>query len=347
MKIAFIHDWLVSPGWAEKVFFDIVQDVLTQNKESKIYQDLKQFWDTSNIQAEIFTNFHSPNFPNPTNLKINSVLKWKNISKYYRNLLPFFPIFTELLSWKIKKYNPDILIISSFAIWKNINNNKPKILYLHSPMQYIWSHYNEYKNKFSWIKKLIFQISSKYLKIWDKKYTNFNKIYFNSTYTKQLSNQIYWIKTWEVIFPKVEIPNYKKINVFKKYNLEKNYFLFVGRTVKFVKHLDKIIEVFNKIWLPLVIMWDGPDRKYLQNISKDNIKFIWHIPDTSDDYRNIIENSQAVINLTKESFWIVNFQVGKLWKTLISINDGAIKDIPWKKILIDNFDKLENIVVNL
>ncbi len=347
MKVAFIHDWLVSPGWAEKVFFDIVQDVLTQNKESKIYQDLKQFWDTTNIQTEIFTNFHSPNFPNPTNIKINSVLNWKNISRYYRNLLPIFPIFTKLLSQKIKKYNPDILIISSFAIWKNIDNNKSKILYLHSGMQYIWSHYDEYENKFLWIKKLIFKFSSKYLKIWDKKYINFDKIYFNSNYTKKLANQIYWIKSWKVIFPKVKIPNYKKIDVIKKYNLNKKYYLFVWRTVRFVKHLDKIIEVFNKIWLPLVIMWDGPDRKYLQNIAKNNIKFLWHISDTNDDYWNIIENSQAVINLTKESFWIVNFQVGKLWKTLISINDGAIKDIPWKKILIDSFDKLENIVVNL
>ncbi len=343
MKIAFIHDWLVSPGWAEKVFFDIVQDVITQNKESKIYQDLKQFWDTNNIQAEIFTNFHSSNFPNPTKLKINSVLSWKNISKYYRNLLPLFSIFTKILSQKIKKYNPDILIISSFAIWKNINSNKLKILYLHSPMQYIWSHHDEYKNKFTWIKKIIFKTSSKYLKIRDKKYTKFDKIYFNSNYTKELAKQTYWIQTWEVIFPQIEIPNYEKIDVFKKYDLEKNYYLFAWRTVKFVKHLDKIIEVFNKIWLPLVIMWDGPDREYLQNIAKENIKFLWYIPDTIDDYWNIIENSQAVINFTKESFWIVNYQVGKLWKTLISINDGAIQDIPWKKILIKNFDELEKV----
>ena len=340
MKIAFIHDWLVSPGWAEKVFFDIIQDVLTKNENSKIYQNLKQFWNTNNIESEIFTNFYQSNFPNPTKLKINSVLNWK-IDKYYRNLLPIFPIFTKLLSKQIQEYNPDILIISSFSIWKNIDSNKIKILYLHSPMQYIWSHYNEYLDKFSWIKKIIFKVSSKYLKTRDKKYTNFNKIYFNSNYTKQLTKQIYNIENWEIIFPKVEIPNYKKINIIQKYNLKKDYFLFIGRTVKFVKHLDKIIKTFNKIWKELVIVWDWPDKQYLQNIANKNIKFLWYISSNNDDYRNLIENSKAVINLTKESFWIVNFQVGKIWKTLISINDGAIQDIPWKKILLNNFDELE------
>jgi len=352
MKIAFIHDWLVSSGWAEKVFFDIVQDVLNKNEESKIYQDLKQFWNTQNIETEIFTNFHKSTFQNHTNLKINSVLSW-NVDKYYRNLLPIFPIFTKLLSKKIQKYNPDILVISSFAIGKNIDSNKPKILYLHSPMQYIWSHmqyiwshYDEYLNKFSWIKKTIFKLSSKYLRKWDKKYTNFDKIYFNSNYTKKLANQIYNIQNWEIIFPKVEIPNYKKIDVIKKYNLNKEYFLFIGRTVRFVKHLDKIIEVFNKIWKELIIVWEWPDKEYLQNIAGKNIKLLWYIPYNNNDYWNLIENSQAVINLTKESFWIVNFQVGKLWKTLISIDDWAIKDIPWEKILLKNIDKLEEKILS-
>ena len=60
----------------------------------------------------------------------------------------------KILSKKIKKMHPDHIIISSFAIAKNITpiSGIPMILYLHSPMQYIWTHYDEYNEKLKGIK---------------------------------------------------------------------------------------------------------------------------------------------------------------------------------------------------
>lgn len=336
MKIAYVHDWLVYPWWAEKVFFDIVQ-----GRMKKVFDKEKY-----NIQEEkIFTNFYNINYKNPTNIPIKSVISSKTIWNYYRNLMPIFPIITYKLSKKIKKYNPDLVVISSFAIWKNLSIGSKKILYLHSPMQYIWSHYDEYVDKFSWIKKIIYKISSKYLRNWDKKYNNFDEIYFNSNYTKQLFNKIYNKNLkWNIVHPLVEIPDYKKENIKEKYNLNNDYYIYIWRLVKLVKHLDKIIEIFNKTWKELVIVWDGPDKKYLQSIAKDNIKFLGYIDCNSDDYWNLLENGKALVNLTKESFWIVNFQAWKVWTKIISLNHGAIQDIPWEKILLDSIDDLEKIV---
>jgi len=55
----------------------------------------------------------------------------------------------KILSKKIKKRKPDYITISSFAIAKNITpiSGIPMMLYLHSPMQYIWTHYDEYNEK--------------------------------------------------------------------------------------------------------------------------------------------------------------------------------------------------------
>ena len=67
----------------------------------------------------------------------------------YRNLIVFYPLFMKILSRKIKKRKPDEVQISSFAIAKNIDPIEvPTSLYLHSPMQYIRSHYEEYLGKF-------------------------------------------------------------------------------------------------------------------------------------------------------------------------------------------------------
>jgi hypothetical protein len=61
----------------------------------------------------------------------------------------FYPSLMRVLSKKIKKFRPDHILISSFAIAKNITpiSGVPMTLYLHSPMQYIRTHYDEYKEK--------------------------------------------------------------------------------------------------------------------------------------------------------------------------------------------------------
>ena len=345
MKIAFVHDWLVYPGGAEKVFFDLIDDILNK----------KWYFSFPEIKAitsyEIFTTFYNPNFVLPEFVnknKIKSVLSTTKIWSFYRNFFPLFPVFQKKLSAKIRSYNPDLVIISSFAIWKNIDFSGRKYLYLHSPMQYIWSHYEDYLKKFSGVKKTIFKLSAKYLRTWDKKYNNFDYVIANSTYTKNLAKQIYNINVEKVIFPKVNIPNFKKVDVVKKYNLNKDYFLYVWRLVRLVKNVDYLIKIFNKYPnKQLVLVGDWPDRNYLQSLAWENIKFLGYIPNTSDDYWNLILNSKAVINLTKESFWIVNYQVGKLWKTLISIDAWAINDIPWNKFLIKKFEDLEKYIEEL
>ena len=73
----------------------------------------------------------------------------------YRNLMFVYPLLMKILSWKIDRYHANKILISSFAIAKNIEQCKkntsyvrPEIeLYLHSPMQYIWSHVQEYRQK--------------------------------------------------------------------------------------------------------------------------------------------------------------------------------------------------------
>lgn len=336
MKVAYIHDWLIFPGWGEKVFSDI------------IYWKMPSVFNKENFnitQEEIFTNFYNPNYPNFKDLKINYILSSKNISKYYRNLMPFFPYFTKRLSKKLKKYNPDLIIISSFAIGKNIKTNKKSILYLHSPMQYIWSHYQEYLKKFKWTKKIIYKISSNYLRKWDKKFTNYYKICFNSNYTKKLYNEIYnkncW---WKVIFPLVEKLNYKKINIKERINIDQEYYIYIWRLVKLVKNLDKIIKIFNETNKKLLIIGDWPDKQYLKNIANSNIQFLWYIPYNSNLYWNLLKNAKAVINMTKESFGIVNYQAWILWTKIISINDWAIQDIPWDKILLNEIKDLKNFI---
>lgn len=80
----------------------------------------------------------------------------------YRNLMVIYPQLIARLRRMILRENPDHLVISSFAVAKNVvpaakkssdsdRNKKLKrpttTLYLHSPMQYIHTHRDEYSTK--------------------------------------------------------------------------------------------------------------------------------------------------------------------------------------------------------
>lgn len=230
----------------------------------------------------------------------------------------FYPFFMRVLSRKIKKFSPDEIIISSFAIAKNIMvPNIKKKLYLHSPMQYIWSHYDEYTHKLSWFKLALFKAITPRLRKWDKKFTQFDEIEFNSHYTAKLAKELYWIQ-WKVVYPKID-PIFNSVQL----NLQpNNYYIYVWRTVKFVKEVDKIINLFNETKQPLLIMWSGPDELYLKSIAWDNVIFIWWVTDPQEK-ANIIRNAKWLINITKESFWICTMESLLCWVPVFWFNDGA------------------------
>ena len=217
----------------------------------------------------------------------------------YRNLMPLYPLLMKLLSLKIKKWKPDHILISSFAIAKNITPIPwvPTSLYLHSPMQYIWSHYEEYLHKFSGLKKQIFKFTASYLRKWDLKYTHFDKVICNSQYTQKLAEDIYHIKS-SVIYPKIKDEYY-----FAGISpAPKPYFVCVGRLVNFVRECELIIQTFNALKLPLLMIGDGPDAQYLKSIAGGSIIFTWWLD--HGDLIDTVKHSAWLINLTKESFGI-------------------------------------------
>lgn len=255
--------------------------------------------------------------------------------------MPFFPLLIKILSYKIHKYSPEKVIISSFAISKNIDYHWYKKLYLHSPMQYVWDHYDEYVNKFRWTKKILYKLTSRYLKKWDKKLRSFDEILCNSKYTKQLANKIYWYN-WTIKYPEIN----KKYLETNPTNDAHDYYIYVGRLVKFVKELDKIIELFNSIDEKLLIIGTGPDEIYLKSISWDNIIFLWYmdVNNSEQDLENqikIIKNSKWLINITKESFGIVTAEALALWVPVFGYNAWASTELVDEKsgILIDKKDK--------
>jgi hypothetical protein len=158
----------------------------------------------------------------------------------------------KILSHKIKDYSPDNIMISSFAIAKNITpiSNIPTTLYLHSPMQYIRTHYTEYKEKLTGIKGKIFRRIVPKLRTRDLKFTHFDTVYTNSTYTAQEAKKIYGMQDTIIQYPRIS----KEFLLHTIQETPLEYYIYVGRLVNFVREADKIIKLFNTMNIPLIMM---------------------------------------------------------------------------------------------
>jgi len=348
------------PWWVLNVFVDLIEsEEFTQAKIFTIFSD-REYLTTTKWKLEVVTalpkrlNKIFLSFSKKNNI-LSSVLDYRNLIFFYRGLM-------KILSKKIIKYTPPKVIISSFAIAKNLEFcrsdyistfNPITSLYLHSPMQYIRSHNAEYNQKLTGYKLKIFKYITPILQKRDQQYTKFDQVCSNSQSTAKLAQKIYNIQS-KIKYPKLEK---EFLNTAVKTNISpQNYYIYVGRLVKFVKELDKIIKLFNENSQPLLIMWTGPDKEYLQSIAKGNIIFIWRIQDPNEKLK-LIQNSLWLINITKESFWLWTVEWLLLWVPVFAYNDWASPElvdttsgilVPDKnhKTLVKYFDKFENTIRN-
>ena len=331
MRIAFVNCWTMSGG-----VLNVLNDLLITS--------LRRHGGDSEIQLfTLISNFDVLEVPIPwkewkkyTVKIVQTLPNWINrIFLYctkrkipllsslfdYRNLMVFYPTLMRILSRKVKKRKPDEIQISSFAIAKNITPIEwvPTHLYLHSPMQYIWSHYEEYNRKLKWFKNIVFNFIVPKLRKWDKKFTKFDSVVCNSKYTQALAKEIYWIDS-SVRYPKIA-DEYR----FKWISTQPMpYCVYVWRLVNFVRETWLIIELFNQLQLPLIVIGSWPDEIELKAKAWDTIIFTWWNP---DGMQEIIRDSSWLINLTKESFWISTVEALLMWVPVFWFTEWATSEL--------------------
>lgn len=351
MKYAFLH-CRIMPWWALKVLKDLIIEEKNKNPDSEI----KIFTLVSESKTlKIDTVEYQVTTALPSRLNrffLYCASKKIPILSFlfdYRNLIIFAPLLMKILSRKIKKFKftrwggADHIIISSFAIAKNISLStfRPSTwwpsttLYLHSPMQYIRSHNEEYAQRLWWLKWLLFRRITPLLRKRDKKFTTFDKIYANSKYTAKLAKEIYNLDAtvkypianchceWDEAICTDTLP----------------YYIYTGRLANFVKEVDTIIKLFNHTHDPLIIIGNGPDEIYLKSIAQKNIIFIDRIDGKKEMY-TIISQAKGYINLTKESFWLSTAEALLLWVPVFGYNQWATPELVDNDsgILVDSKD---------
>lgn len=307
-KVALIHDWL-SPdfkGGGEKVLKEIEKLLSKKDLNYDLYT-LVNHLDKNNLeklnQKKIFTSCIQ-------NLPFSK--------KHFHKYLPLFPFAIE--QFDLNKY--DLVISSSHSVAKGVITSPDQlhISYIHSPMRYAWDQMNTYLNQSSYKKlrlTILLRLILQSLRKWDYiSSVRVDKFVANSSFTAKRIKK-YWGRESKIIHPPVDT------NYFFPNDNRGEFYLSVSRLVP-NKRVDLLVKAFNKLEFPLIIVGDGPEKKDLEKIAKDNIKFLGFQKDS--DIKFLMENCRAFIYAGVEDFGIAPVEAMAAGAPIIAYGKAGILD---------------------
>jgi len=301
MKIAIIHDWLVTNAGAEKVLKEIIDlypdaeifslvDFLTDKERNIIVQGKK-----------IHTSF---------------LQKLPFAKQYFRHYLPLFPKAIESLDMS----GYDLIISSSWAVAKGVKKEKSTlhICYCHTPIRYAWDLYDAYTSDLKQPKKYIVQKTLQFIRKWDTDTLDRVDLFIaNSNYVRERIKRIYRREA-EVIYPPVD---------HTKFVMQKNkddFFLTASRLVPY-KKTKLIVEAFNQ--MPdkkLVVIGTGEEYETIKELANSNISVMGYQED--DILVQYMQNAKAFVYAAIEDFGIIPIEAMACGTPVIALNDGGTKE---------------------
>jgi len=310
LKIALVHDFLVQRGGAERV----LKELCEMYPEAPIYtllydkEKMRGMFKGKDIRPSYLQRF--PKF----------------LRKRYQWLAPFFMVVPETFDFR----DYDLVISSSGAWVKGIVTklDTVHVAYLHSPMRFAWD-YNERYVRETKHKRLNFiaRIFFNYVRVWDRLAADRPDFMIaNSKYTKRRIEK-YYRRDAQVIYPPASLceqAHLRNVAVGSTGENSKEYFLVVSRLSPY-KKVDIVVEAFNKLGLPLVVIGEGQQKKHLKKIAKENIQILgWQSDKKVAEY---YAGARAFIFPAEDDFGITAVEAMSYGAAVIAFEKGGALEI--------------------
>ena len=291
-KIALVYDRVNKWGGAERVLLALHEIFPNAPLFTAVYDPVAAGW--AQVFPQVISSFLQ-NFP------------------LAKNHHEFYPWITPLAFETFRFDDYDIVISVTSADAKGIitKPNTFHLCYCLTPTRYLWSHADIY-------------VSAKYgplfnyLKHWDKIASHRPDAYIAISKTVQDRISKYYGLDSQVIYPPVEInsPNLEQ-------PAHKDYFLWVGRLVTY-KRIQIIVEVFNDLKLPLVIIGLGQLADTLRQKARENIYFLgWQ---SEEELSRYYQHARGLIFWHEEDFGLVPVEAMIHGTPVIGLNTGGVSE---------------------
>ena len=232
----------------------------------------------------------------------------------YRYFLPLFPMAAE--SFDLSGY--DLVISTSHCVAKGARCSREAlhICYCFSPMRYVWVFQEDYFGE-SKLKEVMLRPLLSRLKRWDRRSCDRVDCFvaISRTVAKRIAR--FYGRESEVIFPPVDT------DFFIPGGRQGDFFLVVSALVPY-KKVDLVIEAFNELKLPLVIIGDGPEYRKLRRMAANTVCFRGWV--TDEEVREAYQGCRALVFAGVEDFGLAPVEAQACGRPVIAFGEGGVTE---------------------
>ncbi len=301
-SLAFIHEWLTVPGGSERV----LDAASALYPEAPIYTLVYDEGSHAGWQLE--------NHPIHTSF----LQRLPGARGHYKRYLPLMPLAVE--QFDLRAY--DVLISSSHAVAKGILTRPDQlhISYTHTPMRYAWDMYQEYlagSGLKRGVRSTVARLILHYLRLWDTSAADRVDVYVsNSAYVARRIWKTYRRRA-QVLHPPVDVDR------FQPAGRREDFYLTVSRLVPY-KRVDLIVQAFNRLGLPLVVIGGGPGLESIHRLAGGEVEVLGQQDDpVVADY---MSRCKAFVYAAEEDFGITPVEAMAAGAPVIAFGEGGVTE---------------------
>ena len=306
-KIAIVHDWLTVSGGAEVVVAEL----------HSLFP-----------KAPIYTSVFNPEaLPGLKGLDIRTTYLQEKLPAKLRYKHILWPTLRAKAFRKLDLSEFDVIISSSSAEAKAVRKTRPgqvHIAYIHTPIRYYWSHYEEFRREFKFgiftpfIRPVIPFFVKRMRKLDLESIKDIDVLIANSEVT-QARIKKYYKRASTVVHPPVDIDRFTPPP-----KAERSGYVLWGRHVPY-KRFDLAVEAANQLGAQLTIIGSGPDTARLKKLAGPTITFTGRVSDK--ELVRLAQSAKGFLFPNEEDFGISAVEALAAGTPVIAYAKGGALDI--------------------
>ena len=237
---------------------------------------------------------------------------------HVQQYLPLLPFAIE----QIDVGSAELVISSSHLVAKGVLTapDQLHISYVHTPVRYAWDQMHAYLQRSALVRRglgplIRWQLHA--LRQWDQiSAQRVDHLIANSRFTARRIRK-YWGREASVIHPPVEV------NRFRWTAARDDVYLCLGRLVPY-KRVDLVVEAFNRLRLPLLVVGDGPERARLEAMAGPTVTLLGH--QSGQQVEELMSRCRAFVYAGLEDFGIAPVEAMAAGAPVIGLGRGGLLD---------------------
>lgn len=305
VRVAIVHDWLVTKAGAERA----LEQILTLYPQADLFA-------VCDFLPERDRGMLCGRTPKTTFVQHLPFARHK-----YRSYLPLMPLAIE----QIDLSGYDIVISSSHAVAKGVlvGPDQLHISCVHSPIRYAWDLQHQYlresgleKGLRSWLARWALHR----MRIWDVRTANGVDVFV--VYSHYIARRI--MKTYRR--PATMVPLAVDVSTFALREQKDDFYLLASRMVPY-KRMDVVVEAF--VGMPkrrLVVIGSGPQFGRIKRIARGvkNVEILGY--QESDVLRDYMQRARAFVFAAEEDAGLMPVEAQACGTPVIAFGKGGVLD---------------------